>query len=175
MPRRPGQFANCPLRPLGSVCMPKRRLGSSARQGPPKWERWTVACERIFQHLRSWELVLVELLPRSNPRHGFLLDETHLRIVTRSADAPGDTSPLSRDPHLTPRRRIIPLRGPSIPLETESRLIAQVRFRPALTLIALHHANLVHCYPRQGTPRTIVVSFWDEEHTQCSQRRCRLG
>src|SRR5262249_40033778 len=73
----------------------------------------------------------------SHPRHSFLLDETHLRIVTRSDDAPGDTSPLSRDPHLTPRRTIVPLRGPSVPLETKSRLVAQVRFRPTLTLVVL--------------------------------------
>ena len=71
--------------------MPKGTLHLSRRQGTHprpitarkstfhnKWERWPDACKRVFEFVRAWELVRVELTPR--------LRSNQIRSLVRAVD-----------------------------------------------------------------------------------------
>lgn len=97
----------------------------------------------------------------------FQLDETHLKIVPRKPDGADSArfTQLTRDPHVDACRFVVPLRRgadvESVRLESPSPLFTRIDLVRDLQLLVGHTANLVHCYPKVGSVRTLVIRFWD--------------
>lgn len=89
----------------------------------------------------------------------FALDTATNAVRLSAAGAVGPTTALTRDPHLTTQKIILPLKAQQSEVTRSVRPFAAIRFYRQQRLMALHFANLVHCYPNTGGERTIAVHF----------------
>jgi hypothetical protein len=91
--------------------------------------------------------------------HHFTLATATNAVRLSAAGSAGTTTILTRDPHLTTQKIILPLKAQQSEASRSGRPFASIRFYRQQRLMALHFANLVHCYPSTGGERTIAVHF----------------
>ena len=88
----------------------------------------------------------------------FTLDSTNA-VRLSAQTAVGQTIVLTRDPHLTAQKVIIPLRAQQMEASRSIPPFQTIRFYRQQRFLALYLANLVHCYPSGGGERTVAVHF----------------